>query len=407
MNLQYNARWLLIGSAIILALSLGVRHAFGLFLQPMSQEFGWGREVFAFAIAVQNLIWGLAQPFIGAFADRYGARPTVLVTALAYVAGLALMAVASTPGMLYLSTGLLIGFGLSGTSFAVLLSVVGRSVAPEKRSMAMGIASAAGSFGQFAMLPGTLGLIQWLGWSAALLVSAMLVMLIVPLVPMLKEKPAENINHGGQRQALGAALLEAGRHKPFWWLSLGYFVCGFQVVFIGVHIPSYLIDQQLSAQTGTMVLALVGLFNIAGTWVAGWLGGRFAKPRLLALLYFSRAIVISLFVFLPLSTTSAYLFGIVMGLLWLSTVPLTNGTIATLFGVQHLSMLAGIAFLFHQLGSFAGGWLGGWVYDQSGSYDLVWNISILLSVLAALLNLPIKEQPVRRDTACANNLSTV
>ena len=316
------------------------------------------------------------------------------------------MAMASTPGMLYLSTGLLIGFGLSGTSFAVLLSVVGRSVAPEKRSMAMGIASAAGSFGQFAMLPGTLGLIQWLGWSAALLVSALLVMLIVPLVPMLKEKPAENIRHGGQRQALGAALLEAGRHKPFWWLSLGYFVCGFQVVFIGVHIPSYLIDQQLSAQTGTMVLALVGLFNIAGTWVAGWLGGRFAKPRLLALLYFSRAIVISLFVFLPLSTTSAYLFGIVMGLLWLSTVPLTNGTIATLFGVQHLSMLAGIAFLFHQLGSFAGGWLGGWVYDQSGSYDLVWNISILLSVLAALLNLPIKEQPVRRDTACANNLST-
>lgn len=406
MNLQYNARWLLIGSAVILALSLGVRHAFGLFLQPMSQEFGWGREVFAFAIAVQNLIWGLAQPFIGAFADRYGVRPTVLVTALAYVAGLILMAVASTPGMLYLSTGLLIGFGLSGTSFAVLLSVVGRSVAPEKRSMAMGIASAAGSFGQFAMLPGTLGLIQWLGWSAALLVSAMLVMLIVPLVPMLKEKPAESVNHGGQRQALGSALLEAGRHKPFWWLSLGYFVCGFQVVFIGVHIPSYLIDQQLSAQTGTMVLALVGLFNIAGTWVAGWLGGRFAKPRLLALLYFSRAIVISLFVFLPLSTTSAYLFGIVMGLLWLSTVPLTNGTIATLFGVQHLSMLAGIAFLFHQLGSFAGGWLGGWVYDQSGSYDLVWNISILLSVLAALLNLPIKEQPVRRDTACANNLST-
>lgn len=406
MNLQYNARWLLIGSAVILALSLGVRHAFGLFLQPMSQEFGWGREVFAFAIAVQNLIWGLAQPFIGAFADRYGVRPTVLVTALAYVAGLILMAVASTPGMLYLSTGLLIGFGLSGTSFAVLLSVVGRSVAPEKRSMAMGIASAAGSFGQFAMLPGTLGLIQWLGWSAALLVSAMLVMLIVPLVPMLKEKPAESVNHGGQRQALGAALLEAGRHKPFWWLSLGYFVCGFQVVFIGVHIPSYLIDQQLSAQTGTMVLALVGLFNIAGTWVAGWLGDHFAKPKLLALLYFSRAIVISLFIFLPLSTTSAYLFGIVMGLLWLSTVPLTNGTIATLFGVQHLSMLAGIAFLFHQLGSFAGGWLGGWVYDQSGSYDLVWNISILLSVLAALLNLPIKEQPVRRETACANNLST-
>ena len=405
MNLQQNARWLLLGSAIILALSLGVRHAFGLFLQPMSLEFGWGREIFAFAIALQNLVWGLVQPFVGAFADRYGVRPTVLFTALAYVAGLALMAFASTPGVLYLSTGLLIGFGLSGTSFAVLLSVVGRSVVPEKRSMAMGIASAAGSFGQFAMLPGTLGLIEWLGWSAALLASALLIMLIVPLVPLLREKPVHEAG-GGQRQALGAALLEAGRHKPFWWLSLGYFVCGFQVVFIGVHIPSYLIDQQLSAQTGTMVLALVGLFNIAGTWIAGWLGGRYSKPRLLSILYFSRSIVISLFVFLPLSETSAYLFGIAMGLLWLSTVPLTNGTIATLFGVQHLSMLAGIAFLLHQLGSFAGGWLGGWVYDRTGSYDLVWQVSIILSLIAALLNLPIREQPVRRGAPCASSLST-
>ncbi|MBS7326699.1 MAG: MFS transporter [Thiopseudomonas sp.] len=384
--------WLLLGSAIILALSLGVRHAFGLFLQPMSLEFGWGRETFAFAIALQNLIWGLAQPFVGAFADRYGVRPTVLVSALAYALGLWLMSAAATPGMLYLSTGLLIGFGLSGTSFAVLLSVVGRSVVPEKRSMAMGIASAAGSFGQFAMLPGTLGLIQWLGWAGALTVCAMLIMLIVPLVPMLREKPVQTT--GGQRQALGSALLEAGRHAPFWWLSLGYFVCGFQVVFIGVHLPSYLIDQQLSAQTGTTVLALVGLFNIAGTWVAGWLGGRFSKPRLLALLYLTRSLVISLFIFLPLSETSAWLFGIAMGLLWLSTVPLTNGTIATLFGVQHLSMLAGIAFLFHQLGSFAGGWLGGWVYDHSGSYQLVWHISIILSLMAALLNLPIKEQPI-------------
>lgn len=243
MKFHHSTRWLLPGCAIILALSLGVRHAFGLFLQPMSLEFGWGRETFAFAIALQNLVWGLVQPFAGAFADRYGVRPTVLVTALAYVAGLALMSVASSPGVLYLSTGLLIGFGLSGTSFAVLLSVVGRSVAPEKRSMAMGIASAAGSFGQFAMLPGTLGLIEWLGWSAALLACAMLIMLIVPLVPLLREKPLHD-GSGGQRQALGAALLEAGRHKPFWWLSLGYFVCGFQVVFIGVHIPSYLIDQQ-------------------------------------------------------------------------------------------------------------------------------------------------------------------
>lgn len=402
MGRHFNIRWLLLGSAIILALSLGVRHAFGLFLQPMSQEFGWGREVFAFAIALQNLVWGLIQPFTGAFTDRYGVRPTVLVSALAYATGLALMSIASSPGVLYLSTGLLIGFGLSGTSFAVLLSVVGRSVAPAQRSMAMGMASAAGSFGQFAMLPGTLGLIEWLGWSAALLACAMLIMLIVPLVPLLREKSMPE-TAGNQSLAAGAALLEACRHPPFWWLSLGYLVCGFQVVFIGVHIPAYLIDQQLSARTGTTVLALVGLFNIAGTWLAGWLGGHFAKPRLLAILYFSRAVVISLFVYLPLSETSAYLFGIAMGLLWLSTVPLTNGTIATLFGVRHLSMLAGIAFLFHQLGSFAGGWLGGWVYDRSGSYALVWQISIILSLIAALLNLPIREQPVRRDIPCANN----
>ncbi len=401
MNLQSNIRWLLLGSAIILALSLGVRHAFGLFLQPMSMEFGWGREVFAFAIALQNLVWGLVQPFAGAFADRYGVRPTVFFTALAYAAGLGLMSVSTSPEMLYLSAGLLIGFGLSGTSFAVLLSVVGRSVAPEKRSMAMGIASAAGSFGQFAMLPGTQGLINWLGWASALAVCAVLVMLIAPLIPLLREKPVQ-VTAGNQRQALGAALLEAGRHAPFWWLSLGYFVCGFQVVFIGIHIPAYLIDNQLSAQTGTMVLALVGLFNIAGTWIAGWLGGRFAKPKLLALLYFARTLVISLFVLLPLSENSAYLFGIGMGLLWLSTVPLTNGTIATLFGVQHLSMLAGIAFLFHQLGSFAGGWLGGWVYDHSGNYDLAWQISIILGLIAALLNLPIKEQAVRSTEACAN-----
>lgn len=387
-----NIRWLLLGSAIILALSLGVRHAFGLFLQPMSLEFGWGREIFALAIALQNLIWGLAQPFVGAFADRYGAKPTVLVTAIAYAAGLAMMALASTPGMLYLSTGLLIGFGLSGTSFAVLLSVVGRSVSAEKRSMAMGLASAAGSFGQFAMLPGTLGLIEWLGWSSALIACALLIALIVPLIPLLRESNLQPTT--SQSQALGSALLQAARHAPFWWLSLGYFVCGFQVVFIGVHLPSYLVDQQLSAQVGTTVLALVGLFNIAGTWTAGWLGGRFSKPRLLSLLYFSRSIIIGLFVFLPLSETSAYLFGIAMGLLWLSTVPLTNGTIASIFGIQHLSMLAGIAFLFHQMGSFLGGWLGGWVFDQSGSYTLVWQISIILSLIAALLNLLVRERPL-------------
>lgn len=390
--------WVLLGAALILALSLGVRHGFGLFLAPMSADFGWGREVFAFAIALQNLIWGLAQPFSGALADRLGAAKVVIIGGILYATGLVLMGMADSIWSLSLSAGLLIGIGLSGTSFSVILGVVGRAVPPEKRSMAMGIASAAGSFGQFAMLPGTLGLIQWLGWSAALLVLGLMVALIVPLVGFLRDNPLPA--HGAE-QSLGQALREACSHSGFWLLALGFFVCGFQVVFIGVHLPAYLVDQHLPAITGTTVLALVGLFNIVGTYTAGWLGGRMSKPRLLTALYLLRAVVIVLFLWAPVTQVSAYLFGIAMGLLWLSTVPLTNGTVATLFGVRNLSMLGGIVFLFHQLGAFLGGWLGGVVYDQTGSYDLVWQISILLSLLAAALNWPVRERPVARLQAQA------
>ncbi|MBC3376642.1 MFS transporter [Pseudomonas sp. Z5-35] len=385
--------WVLVGSALILALSLGVRHGFGLFLAPMSAEFGWGREVFAFAIALQNLIWGLAQPFTGALADRFGAAKVVLIGGVLYALGLVLMGMADSPWSLSLSAGLLIGIGLSGTSFSVILGVVGRAVPPEKRSMGMGIASAAGSFGQFAMLPGTLGLIGWLGWSAALLALGLLVALIVPLVSMLKDAPAPL---SGNEQTLSEALREACGHSGFWLLAVGFFVCGFQVVFIGIHLPAYLVDQHLPASVGTTVLALVGLFNIFGTYTAGWLGGRMSKPRLLTGLYLARAVVIGLFLWLPVTTTTAYVFGMAMGFLWLSTVPLTNGTVATLFGVRNLSMLGGIVFLFHQLGSFLGGWLGGVVYDRTGSYDLIWQVSILLSLLAAALNWPVRERPVAR-----------
>ncbi|MBZ5755489.1 MFS transporter [Pseudomonas sp. S5(2021)] len=387
--------WLLLGASLILAISLGVRHGFGLFLAPMSAEFGWGRETFAFAIALQNLVWGLVQPFTGAAADRFGVARTVLIGGLLYAAGLALMAAADTPASLSLSAGVLIGLGLSGTSFSVILGAVGRAVPAEQRSMAMGIASAAGSFGQFVMLPGSLGLIQWLGWSTALLALGMLVALIVPLAAMMRgqrEAPAAP----GAQQSLGEALREAAGHSGFRLLALGFFVCGFQVVFIGVHLPAYLVDNHLPAQVGTTVLALVGLFNVVGTYTAGWLGSCYSKPRLLAGLYLIRAVVISLFLLAPLTEWSAYAFGIAMGLLWLSTVPLTNGTVATLFGVRNLSMLGGIAFLFHQLGSFFGGWLGGWLYDRTGSYDLVWQIAIALSLMATLLNWPIREQPVAR-----------
>ncbi|CAD5378019.1 Permeases of the major facilitator superfamily [Pseudomonas sp. OF001] len=393
-SLWRHCGWMLLGSSLILALSLGVRHGFGLFLPPMSAEFGWGREVFAFAIALQNLIWGLIQPFTGAFADRFGVRRTVLIGGVLYVAGLALMAFSDSPASLSLSAGLLIGLGLSGTSFSVLLGAVGQAAPVEKRSMAMGVAAAAGSFGQFVMLPGSLGLISWLGWSGALLALAALIALILPLASLLRA-PAQPVAHGPV-QTLGEALREAAGHSGFWLLALGFFVCGFQVVFIGVHLPAYLVDQHLPAQVGTTVLALVGLFNVFGTYTAGWLGSCYAKPKLLAALYLIRGVVIVAFLWAPLSEWTAYAFGMAMGFLWLSTVPLTNGTVATLFGVRNLSMLGGIVFLFHQLGSFLGGWLGGYLFDRTGSYQLVWQICIGLSVMAALLNWPVREQPVAR-----------
>lgn len=380
----------MLGASLILFLSLGIRHGFGLFLAPMSQDFGWGREVFAFALAFQNLVWGLAQPFAGALADRFGARRTILAGAVLYAAGLMCMGYADSPLSLSISAGLLIGIGLSGTSFSVLLGVVGRAVPPEKRSLAMGIAAAAGSFGQFAMLPGSLGLIQWMGWSAALVALGLLGALMVPLTAMVRDHPKASPE---PEQSLGDALRAASRDTGFWLLSLGFFVCGFQVVFIGVHLPAYLMDRHLPVMAGTTVLALVGLFNVFGTYVAGWLGNVYAKPRLLSGLYLLRGVVILVFINMPLSLWTAYAFGIAMGLLWLSTVPLTNGTVATLFGVRNLSMLGGIVFLFHQLGSFLGGWLGGYLYDRTGSYDLVWYLCIALSVLAAGLNWPIRERP--------------
>lgn len=385
--------WLMLGAALILFLSLGIRHGFGLFLTPMSNEFGWNREVFAFAMALQNLAWGVAQPFAGALADRYGARKTIAMGGALYALGLSLMSFSTTALSLSLSAGLLIGIGLSGTSFSVLLAVVGQAAPPEKRSMAMGIAAAAGSFGQFAMLPGSLQLLEWVGWAAGLLILGLIAALIVPLASMVKGTIQ---SQNEPQQTMREALVEACSHSGFRLLAFGFFVCGFQVVFIGIHLPAYLVDKQLPIMAGATVLALVGLFNVFGTYIAGWLGERYSKPRLLSALYLARSVVIALFVFMPLSLWTAYAFGITMGLLWLSTVPLTNGTIATLFGVRNLSMLSGIVFLFHQIGSFLGGWLGGYLFDKTGSYDIVWYLSIALSLIAAALNWPIREQAVPR-----------
>ncbi len=392
---------MLIGTAIILALSLGVRHAFGLYLVPMSHEFGWGHQVFSLAIAMQNLIWGAVQPVTGAFADKYGSKIVVAVGGALYTLGLLLMAVSSTSTLLNLSLGLIMGLALSATSFPVLLSAVGRAAHPEKRSLAMGIASAAGSFGQFIMLPSTLLLLKNFGWSAALVMSAILVALIVPLAWMLKApmyQAPQQPDHA-QKPALGLKdiLTIARRHKPFWWLALGFFVCGFQVVFLGVHLPGYLIDHGFDATTGTIFLALVGLFNIFGTYGAGWLGGHFSKPKLLMWLYGLRGLAIIGFLLLPLNLWSIYGFGVIMGLLWLSTVPLTNGIVANMFGVKYLTMLSGIVFFTHQVGSFFGGWLGGLNHDLYGNYDAVWLFSIVLSVFGVMVHFFVNEEKIVHD----------
>ncbi|MEQ5802359.1 MFS transporter [Halomonas sp. H10-9-1] len=391
--LRRHSLLIILFGSLVVTLAMGLRHGFGLFLEPMSSELGWGRGVFAFALAIQNLLWGLAQPFAGALADRFGAARVVVVGGALYTLGLLCMGLSDSALGMTLSAGVLIGLGLSGTTFSVVLGAVGRAVAPEKRSMAMGIVSAAGSFGQFAMLPGTLGLLEWLGWSAALLAMGAIGALMLPLGALLRDRPAAA---AAGDLPLREALDEAAGHRGFWLLCMGFFVCGFQVVFIGVHLPGYLYDNGIAVQVGSTVLALIGLFNIFGTYVAGWLGGRFSKPRLLSGIYLTRAVIITLFLMAPLSPTTTYLFGIAMGLLWLSTVPLTNGIVASVFGVQHLSMLGGIVFLFHQLGSFMGVWLGGFLYDLQGDYEVVWKLAILLGVMAAALHWWIDEAPVQR-----------
>lgn len=383
---------LLAAGALVLAASLGIRHAFGLFLQPMSLANGWGREAFAFALALQNLIWGAAQPFVGMLADRYGAGKAILGGALLYAIGLAWMAAAHTPGELALSAGLLIGLGLSGTSFSVVFGVISRATPPAKRSQAMGVASAVGSLGQFALLPGSVVLLAYIGWPTTLLALAALALLTAPLAALLAEPGATG--GAGREMSAGQALRAAGRHRGFWLLSFGFFVCGFQVVFIAIHLPAFLVDKQLPASVGATTLALVGLFNVAGTYLAGLAGGKYRKPWLLAFIYLARAGAIATFVWLPVSAGSAYAFGVAMGLLWLSTVPLTNGVVISIFGVRNMSMLGGIVFFFHQVGAFLGGWLGGYLYDRTGSYDAVWLIAIGLSLTAALLNLPIREEAV-------------
>jgi MFS family permease len=376
---------------IIMTITFGVRAGFGLFLQPMSLEYGWGREVFSLSMALQNLAWGALGAVAGGVADRYGPGRVIVGAAICYALGLIGMSVISSPVGMYLNCGFLLGMALGGASFGIILAIIGRAVAPERRSLVMGIATSAGSFGQFALLPVTQFLISGYGWHAALFVLAGVVALGIPLAAPLAGKPAAS---AGQPQSIGEALREAMREKGFHLLFWGYFVCGFHIAMLTVHLPSFVTDAGLKAEHGMTALALIGLFNIIGTLSAGWLGGRFSKKYLLSAIYAIRGVLIAMLVFLPITPLVLYTFACGIGLLWLGTVPLTNGLVGQIFGMRYAAMLASIVFFGHQIGSFVGVWLAGHLYDTTGSYAGAFVASIGLSVFAALINLPVNETPL-------------
>jgi predicted MFS family arabinose efflux permease len=379
--------------AFILLLSFGIRSSFGLFLQPMSLDLGWGREVFALAMAIQNLLWGVSQPFVGAIADRWGTARTVLGGGLLYALGVYLMSTTASPPELYFSAGVLIGFALSGTSFGVILAAVGRSVPAERRSVALGITTAVGSLGQFLLPPIGQAFLSAYGWQTALLLLALGSLVMVVAAGGVRGRMAMPA-HG--EQTIREALDEASRHSGYLYLTAGFFVCGWHVAFIAVHLPAYLADGGLSTEIAAWCLALVGLCNVIGSYVAGVLGGRWSKRYCLSALYAARSVLILAFIALPLTAASALAFSAIIGLLWLSTVPLTSGLVAQIFGPRYMATLFGIVFLSHQIGSFLGIWLGGYLYDAYGSYDVIWWLSIALGLLAALLHWPIDERAVPR-----------
>ena len=384
-------------ACLISLLSFGLRAGFGLFLDPMSQDLGWGREVFALAIALQNLLWGVGQPFAGAIADRYGSGRVLASGAVLYGVGIYLMSQSSTPLELHLSAGLMVGLGLSGASFGVVLAALGRIVPEEKRSWIFGLGTAAGSLGQFLLVPVGQAFLAAYGWSFALILISLLAFAMVPMAAALTGR-TETL---GPHQSLGQALKEAGGHAGYLYLNGGFFVCGFHVAFIQTHLPAYVTDLGLAAEVGAWALALVGLFNIIGAYSSGVLGGRFSKKYLLSLIYLARAVAIALFVLLPPSVFTVLLFAAAIGLLWLSTVPLTSGLVVQIFGIRYMATLFGIVFLSHQVGAFIGVWLGGYLFDATGSYDVVWWIGVALGLMAALLHWPIDERRVVRSAEAA------
>jgi MFS family permease len=386
---------------LIAMLGFGPRSTLGLFLTPMSSANGWGRDVFALALAIQMLIWGAAQPMVGAVADRFGPVLVLCVGALLYAVGFAWMIYATTPGAMYLSAGVLIGFGLAGSSFTVVIGAFGKLLPPEWRNFSFGLGTAAGSFGQFLFSPVAIALNSVLDWHTTLLIFAGIVLLIIPLALALATPPEAAATQKAAQQSVSEALREALGHGSYVYLVLGFFTCGFQVFFITVHLPAYLVDRGLSADVGALTIAMIGLFNIIGSITAGYLSNRLPKRYILAAIYFLRSVATVIFIFVPATAVTAVIFGSVMGLLWLSTVPPTNALVAIMFGTRWLTMLAGFAFFSHQVGGFLGVWLGGVMFERSGSYDVIWWLSILLGLLSAVINLPIKEIPVVRPATAA------
>ena len=386
-----------LSGALVASLGMGIRQNFGLFLTDMTADLGIGREAFAFAMALQNIIWGIATPFVGALADKYGTGRMIALGGLTYAGGLYIMSNAESAFGLTLGAGLFIGFGQAAAGFAVLLGAVARRVSAEKRSIALGIATAGGSFGQFYMAPVSLGLIEATGWSTALAYISLLALVMVALAAALTGN-ASDTREGDPAQTLSQAVREAAGHKGYWLLTSGFFVCGFQISFIAVHFPAFLLDAGFSAATGATAIALIGFFNIIGTYGCGMLGGRYSKKYLLSTLYFLRAVLVAVFLMVPVTELSVLVFASVMGVLWLGTVPLTSGLVAQIFGVRYMSTLFGIVFFSHQLGSFIGVWWGGWSFDTTGSYDQVWMASVVLGIMAGFLHLPIPERPLRPVT---------
>jgi MFS family permease len=388
---------IIVCGCLISLLGFGPRSAFGFFLTPMTQANGWGRDVFALAFALQNLLWGIGQPFAGAVADRFGMVRVMSIGALMYAAGLALMAYTTSPLTLQVTAGVLVGFGLSGCSFNLVIAAFGKLLDERYRMLAIGAGTAAGSFGQFLFAPFGVALIDGVGWQHALLVFGGLLLLIVPMALALATPPNTASQAGAApTQSLTGALSEAFGHRSYVLLVFGFFTCGFQLAFITLHLPAYLIDRGLSAQVGGWALATIGLFNIIGSISVGWLSTRYPRRYLLALNYFLRAVFIAAFVLLPASPVTTLLFAAGMGLMWLSTVPPTSGLVSLMFGTRWLATLYGFAFFSHQVGGFLGAWMGGLLYERTGSYDIVWWLAVAFGILSAVINLPIEEKPVLR-----------